>query len=242
MFKTKYIINRIIKSTTDASYYATLFLIGDTMLTHENLWTAIDTLARMNGFSTSGLAKKAGLDPTIFNKSKRISVDGRLHWPTTESIAKILGVNNSSFGQFASIIHNKAGQGDYINLPQAKLSGLQGKASFINPNGHIDPDLRIKHTDSTGIDCQSFMVKINTNSYAPMFEKKSSVIATTNGGVRKSDIAIIALTSGSSIIAKIHKLSSHIVEIISLEESNETHSIILNKDILWMARILYKEL
>ena len=225
----------------DSYYCAHYFLLGNTMLTHENLWIAIDTLARINGFSTSGLAKKAGLDPTIFNKSKRISIDGRLHWPTTESIAKILVVNKSSFGQFASIVHDKAGQGDYINLPQAKLSGLQGKTAFINPNGHIDPDLRIKHIDSTGIDSQSFTVKINTNSYAPMFEKKSSVIATTNGGIRKSDIAIIALTSGKNIIAKIHKLSSHIVEINLLEDSNETHSIILNKDILWMARILYKE-
>ena len=211
------------------------------MLTHENLWIAIDTIARTNGFSTSGLAKKAGLDPTIFNKSKRISIDGRLHWPTTESIAKILNVCNSSLGQIASIIHDKAGQGDYISLPQEKLSGLQGKTSFINPNGHIDPDLRIKHAESTGIDSQSFTVTINTNSYAPMFEKKSSVIATTNGGIRKSDIAIISLTSGNSIIAKIHKISSHIVEINLLKEGDETHSTILNKDILWIARILYKE-
>jgi phage repressor protein C with HTH and peptisase S24 domain len=47
----------------------------DTMaaLTHPQVWNAIDRLAARYGYSASGLAKKAGLDPTSFNKSKRIT-------------------------------------------------------------------------------------------------------------------------------------------------------------------------
>ena len=60
------------------------------MLTHSRIWNAIDTLAETHGMSASGLAKKAGLDPTTFNKSKRIAADGRPRWPSTESVAKIL--------------------------------------------------------------------------------------------------------------------------------------------------------
>ena len=47
------------------------------MLTHAQIWTALDRLAARAGLSPSGLAKKAGLDPTTFNKSKRITPDGR---------------------------------------------------------------------------------------------------------------------------------------------------------------------
>ena len=46
------------------------------MLTHAQIWGALDRLAARAGLSASGLAKKAGLDPTTFNKSKRITPDG----------------------------------------------------------------------------------------------------------------------------------------------------------------------
>ncbi len=34
------------------------------MLTHKDVWRGIDQLAARNGFSASGLARRAGLDPT----------------------------------------------------------------------------------------------------------------------------------------------------------------------------------
>ncbi|HVQ11556.1 MAG TPA: helix-turn-helix transcriptional regulator, partial [Methyloceanibacter sp.] len=43
------------------------------MLTHGKVWHAIDALARRYDLSPSGLAKKAGLDPTSFNPSKRVT-------------------------------------------------------------------------------------------------------------------------------------------------------------------------
>src|SRR5450759_3963462 len=50
-------------------------------LTHNQIWTAIDRLAARAKLTASGLAKKAGLDPTTFNKSKRITPEGRPRWP-----------------------------------------------------------------------------------------------------------------------------------------------------------------
>ena len=47
------------------------------MLTHAQVWSAIDRLAARAGLSASGLARRAGLDPTTFNKSKRITAQGR---------------------------------------------------------------------------------------------------------------------------------------------------------------------
>jgi len=52
------------------------------MLTHNQIWTAIDRLAARAKLSPSGLAKKAGLDPTTFNKSKRVTPEGRQRWPS----------------------------------------------------------------------------------------------------------------------------------------------------------------
>ena len=88
--------------------------LGNKMLEHEQLWNAIDNLAKMHGYSTSGLAKKSGLDATIFNKSKRVSNDGRSRWPTTESIAKVLETTGQSMGQFAVLMQNDMSQHDFV--------------------------------------------------------------------------------------------------------------------------------
>jgi len=61
-------------------------------LTHAQVWTALDRLAERAGLSASGLARKSGLDPTTFNKSKRITAGGRERWPSTESIASVIPV------------------------------------------------------------------------------------------------------------------------------------------------------
>ena len=78
--------------------------MGHAMLTHAQIWTAIDRLAARAGLSASGLAKKAGLDPTTFNKSKRITPDGRARWPSTESVAKSLAATGTSVDTFVALI------------------------------------------------------------------------------------------------------------------------------------------
>lgn len=90
------------------------------MLTHEDIWRAIDRLAELNGYSPSGLAKKGGLDPTSFNKSKRFSRDGKPRWPSTESLSKVLGVTDSTLSDLLSLI----GQNDLDAPPydRAKIA------------------------------------------------------------------------------------------------------------------------
>src|SRR3954452_11491274 len=74
------------------------------MLTHDQIWGALDRLAARAGLSPSGLARRAGLDPTTFNKSKRVSSDGRLRWPSTESIAKVLEATGASLDEFMTLV------------------------------------------------------------------------------------------------------------------------------------------
>ena len=74
------------------------------MFTHDQIWQGLDRLAKSKGFSPSGLAKRAGLDPTSFNKSKRISPDGKPRWPSTESLSKVLRVTSSTMSDFTAMV------------------------------------------------------------------------------------------------------------------------------------------
>ncbi len=74
------------------------------MLSHQRIWAAIDALAARNGMSASGLARRAGLDATAFNKSKRLSGDGRPRWPSTESLAKVLVATGASLDEMLDLV------------------------------------------------------------------------------------------------------------------------------------------
>src|SRR5437867_9010727 len=78
------------------------------MLTHAQIWNALDRLAARSKLSPSGLAKRAGLDPTTFNKSKRITPDGRARWPSTESVSKALAATGASIDSFTSLISEQS--------------------------------------------------------------------------------------------------------------------------------------
>jgi phage repressor protein C with HTH and peptisase S24 domain len=101
------------------------------MYSHGDVWRAIDILADKAGYSPSGLAKKAGLDPTTFNKSKRVSADGKPRWPSTESIAKILSVTDMTMSEFFTLAGDEGGAGGkeipVLRIDQAARAGAFDK-------------------------------------------------------------------------------------------------------------------
>ncbi len=88
------------------------------MFTHAQIWSGLDQLAKSKGYSPSGLAKLAGLDPTSFNKSKRKSPEGKPRWPSTESLAKVLAVTQSTMSDFVLFIED---------IPSGKLTKPERK-------------------------------------------------------------------------------------------------------------------
>src|SRR5262249_372910 len=80
------------------------FLPQAPRMKHDDIWRALDTLAAENGLSASGLARRAGLDPTTFNPSKRRMQDGRARWPSTESVAKVLEATGASLEAFTALV------------------------------------------------------------------------------------------------------------------------------------------
>lgn len=74
-------------------------------LTHKHFWRGIDCLAKKHGLSRSGLAVRAGLHATCFNKSKeREPRTGRPRWPSTESIAKVLDATGEDMAAFVRLM------------------------------------------------------------------------------------------------------------------------------------------
>ncbi len=75
-------------------------------LTHKAVWKAIDKLADAQGLTPSGLARRAGLDATTFNPSKRRAQGGRQRWPSTESIAKVLDATDTGIEEFFMLLND----------------------------------------------------------------------------------------------------------------------------------------
>ena len=79
-------------------------------MNHHQIWRAIELLAHAHGMSCSGLAKISGLDPTSFNKSKRVSKYGQPRWPSLGSIAKILDATGETFVGFCQYLSAAANE------------------------------------------------------------------------------------------------------------------------------------
>src|SRR3954464_10649194 len=96
------------------------------MLTHDQIWGALDRLGARAGLSPSGLARRAGLDPTTFNKSKRVTADGRERWPSTESLAKARPASGNSIDIFGQLIGEGGRRGQSVPLLGLTQAGGAG--------------------------------------------------------------------------------------------------------------------
>ena len=99
------------------------------MFSHDEVWLAIDSLAMQNDMSVSRLARNAGLDPTTFNKSKRKSPDGRLRWPSTESLSKIMVATGTDIDDFAALVA-QVGGGYGISVGRLEQQGFAESSDF----------------------------------------------------------------------------------------------------------------
>ncbi len=109
------------------------------MLSHSQIWTAIDRLAARAKMTPSGLAKKAGLDPTTFNKSKRVTPEGRPRWPSTESVAKALQATSTKFDTFVTLISD-GGKHAYaleISGDSMKPAYRNGDVIIVSPGANV---------------------------------------------------------------------------------------------------------
>ncbi|MHB2266208.1 S24 family peptidase [Aliihoeflea sp. PC F10.4] len=204
------------------------------MLSHEKVWSAIDALAVRHSLSASGLAKRAGLDSTAFNKSKRQSADGRPRWPSTESIAKIMDATGETLDGFFGLIKGSgaAATVPLIGFAQAGAGGYFDDAGF--PAGHGWDEVPLPAGASEG----AYALQVQGDSMLPLYRDGDVVIVDPAAQIRKGD-RVVAKTSAGEVTAKIlARKTSKVVELQSLNPEHPDRTLPA-ADIVWMARIVW---
>lgn len=208
------------------------------MLSHEQVWAAIDALAQRFGLSASGLARKAGLDPTTFNKSKRETADGHKRWPSTESIAKILEATGATWEMFSSIVgahgpYKQSGRTlPLIGFAQAGQGGFFDDGGY--PVGSGWDEVALPNMDEG----QSYALEVSGDSMLPLFRDGDVVIVSPAEQVRRGD-RVVVRTGDGEVLAKVLKRET--AKQIELQSLNPDHPdrVIERKNVVSMHRIMW---
>ena len=186
------------------------------ILRHADIWQAIDQLANEHGYSPSGLARRAGLDPTTFNKSKRLARDGRPRWPSTESIAKILEATGATIGEFVSYIGTVPSAGGamrripVISYSQAGAKGYFDEAGF--PAGGAWDELLFPEINDT----HAYALEISGDSMEPTYRDGDTIIVSPAASLRRGDRVVVKTTDGEVIAKQIARRGARKLELLSL--------------------------
>jgi phage repressor protein C with HTH and peptisase S24 domain len=208
-----------------------------TMLTHPQVWGAIDRLAARYSFSASGLAKKAGLDPTSFNRSKRITPEGRPRWPSTESIAKVLQATGASIDEFVALLTQKKGRRPtkpmpVIGLAQAASGGYFDERGFPAGSGWDEipfPDVNDEH---------AYALEISGHSMGPLYRKGDIIIVSPAAAVRKGDRVVMKTKNGEVFAVELKRKAAKSVQVVALTPGHRDRTLSAS-EILWIARIVW---
>jgi phage repressor protein C with HTH and peptisase S24 domain len=206
------------------------------MLTHAQIWTAIDRLAARAGLSASGLAKRAGLDPTTFNKSKRITPDGRARWPSTESVSKSLTATGATLDQFVALISDQARPSaeavPLISFAEAGASGYFDDGGF--PAGKGWDAIPFPALE----DAHAYALEITGDSLLPAYRDGTIIVVSPAAPIRRGD-RVIVKTRGGEVMAK--ELKRKTAKTLELKSLNPEHAdrMLASEDVLWVARIVW---
>lgn len=217
-----------------------LLTLGTIMLSHRAVWDGIDTIARNHGLSVSALAKLAGLDATAFNVSKRVSKDGRLRWPSTESIAKILEATGESFDSFL------AGTGAYfqdrgglrepavplLGLAQAGSGGFFDSAGF--PAGQGWDEVRVGTMGENG----TYALEVSGDSMVPLYREGDILIVAPGEQVRRSDRVVVRTKDGEVMVKILARQTAKTIELHSINPEYKPRMFDM-AEVDWVARIVW---
>jgi phage repressor protein C with HTH and peptisase S24 domain len=211
------------------------------VLSHDRIWAAIDALASRNQLTSSGLARRAGLDPTTFNRSKRIAADGRERWPSTESVAKILKATGTSVGEFLGLLDGSGGrrrrepsfrQVPLLGLAQAGAGGFFDDGGFPAGQGWDEVDFPGPSGDG------AYALEVTGDSMLPLYRDGDVVIVSPATPCRRGDRVVVKTREGEVMAKILQRKTSKSVELASLN-SDHPHRTLSPAEIEWMARIIW---
>jgi phage repressor protein C with HTH and peptisase S24 domain len=207
------------------------------MLTHNQIWTAIDRLAARAKLSPSGLAKKAGLDPTTFNKSKRVTPEGRPRWPSTESVSKALAATGTKIDTFVHLITESSKAVaihvvPLIGLAEVSAGGYFDDGGFPVGKGWEEiafPSVTDEH---------AYALKISGDSMKPTYRAGDVIVVSPAATVRKGDRVVVKTKDGEVMVKELRRRSAKSIELKSLNAEHRDRTL-PTADVLWIARIVW---
>jgi phage repressor protein C with HTH and peptisase S24 domain len=203
------------------------------MLSHGQIWAALDALAARNGLSPSGLARKAGLDPTAFNRSKRIAPDGRPRWPSTESIAKVLAATATSLDSFMGIVTGGPRRAiPLIGLAQA------GEGGYFDDGGHPVGSSWDEVEFPQAADQAVYALEIAGESMLPAYRDGDTIIIAPGAPVRRGDRVVVKTVEGEVLAKELKRRTSRQIELRSLNPEHEDRTFAAS-EVAWIARIIW---
>ncbi len=206
------------------------------MLSHAQIWQAIDRLAESHSLTPSGLARAAGLDPTTFNRSKRLSAAGKARWPSTESISKILAATATPFDAFVRLVDGtsprEGARIPVIGLAQAGNDGFFDDGGF--PVGTGWEEVAFPNV----ADDNAYALEVTGDSMLPVFRDGDTVIVSPSEQVRRGDRVVVKTINGEVMVKQLARRSASHLELVSLNPSYPTRTFGLD-EIVWIARIIW---
>ncbi|MBN8992351.1 MAG: helix-turn-helix transcriptional regulator [Rhizobiales bacterium] len=205
------------------------------VLTHGQVWTALDRLAERAGLSPSGLAKRSGLDPTTFNKSKRITGDGRERWPSTESVSKALAATNASIETFVQLIGDGARSQQSIpllGLAQAGGSGYFDDSGF--PSGKGWDEVALPGAN----DEHAYALEISGDSMKPAYRDGDIIMVSPGTPIRRGDRVVVKMSDGEVMVKELKRRTAKMLELASLSPPHADRTLDAD-DVEWIARIVW---
>jgi phage repressor protein C with HTH and peptisase S24 domain len=207
------------------------------MLSHSQVWRALDRLAARYDLSASGLAKKAGLDPTSFNKSKRITAEGRPRWPSTESVAKVLDSTRASIDEFVSLLNARSGKAPMRPMPLIGLAEA-GDGRYIDdsgfPVGSGWDEIPFPSVD----DEHAYALEVSGNAMEPLYRDGDILVTSPAAPLRKGDRVVIKTKDGEILAKELKRKTAKVVELRSLNPAHRERSMPMS-DVEWIARIVW---
>lgn len=207
------------------------------MLSHKQIWAAIDALAARYGLSPSGLARKSGLDATTFNPSKRTAEDGKKRWPSTESVSKVLTATGASLEEFVSLIVPKARTTQTRAVPLIGLAQAGGQGFFDDagfPAGSGWEHIKLPTIDEDN----AYALQVSGESMLPLYREGDILVVSPTQAPRKGD-RVVVRTTGGEVMAKIlAKKTGKKIELHSLNPAYPPRTL-EGDEIEWMHRIVW---
>lgn len=213
------------------------------MFSHDSVWAALDALAARYSLTTSGLARKAGLDPTTFNKSKRYAQDGRARWPSTESIAKVIEATGASFEEFTELISGNEHPflGEYIQpaksipllgMAEAGTGGYFDDAGF--PAGQGWDIVQFPSAPEDAV----YALEVSGDSMLPLYRDGDTLIVAPNSSLRRGDRVVVKTREGEVMAKILQRQTPMTIELLSLNPEYPNRSF-NTTEIEWIARIMW---